>query len=766
MRADLHRTLGEGEGVKFKHCDGFPVRRIGVAIAALLVLLAGVLGLYFISSRSRLVQRKIQVTILSSPPSTVEKFSPIEIDLNVSADYDNPFDPSDINVTAVFKGPSREIVLPTFYYQEYERGLLPGGERLAPLGEPHWRVRFTPVEEGLYEFYVEVSDRWGNRARSETLTFEVRPSALPGFVRVHEDGRYFVFDNGSSAFFVGLNTCWSGSRGTYDYDEWFRALADSGVNLVRIWMAPWCFGIEWDQLGRYNLREAWKLDYVIKLAEKYNIYVILCLMNHGQLSTVNNPQWNDNPYNKARGGPLSKPEEFWTSEEARELFKRRLRYVVARWGYSTHLLAWELWNEVDLTDNYDAVRSSVAQWHREMASYLKQIDPYRHLVTTSFANPNLDPLIWSLDEIDFVTIHRYGPEGFQDLAGTLHALVDRALERYGKPVLVTEFGVDWRWWGEPLYYRDKEGLGLHDGLWATIMAGSPATAMSWWWDNYIHPYNLYYHFKGIAEYLKGLEPARSGLRKLEAVVRPPEGEADVTGITVYPALGWARPATNYFVIHLDGRIEGDATQIPAFIQGRAHPQLRNNPTFRATFPKGGRVAVKVNSVSSAGAVLAVYVDGSLAKRLNLPDRDGKNDAFVNEYGIEVEVEVPPGTHEVRIDNLGNDWYTIDYVRFDGAAYSTANVKAFGLTNGSLVLLWVKNSARNWWNALSNQSVKPVDNFTLVLKGLLAGVYEVSYFDTRKGTAVRTDLAKAENGVLELQIDSLYDDLAIRARKVG
>lgn len=740
-------------------------RRTGLAIAVLSVSLALMIGLYFISSGSRFVQHTIQIAVLNAPPKTVEKFSPIEIALNVTADYSNPFDPSDINVTAVFKGPTQEIIVPAFFYQEYERRLISGREQLAPVGVPHWRVRFTPVEEGLYEFYVEASDKWGGKARSETYTFEVRSSTLPGFVKVHSDRRYFVFDNGSSAFFIGLNTCWSGGRGTYDYDDWFKALADAGINLVRIWMAPWCFGIEWDQLGRYNLREAWKLDYVIKLAEKYNIYVILCLMNHGQLSTVNNPQWNDNPYNKAKGGPLSKPEEFWVSEEAKDLFKRRLRYIVARWGYSTHVLAWELWNEVDLTDNYETARASVAQWHKEMASYIKQIDPYKHLVTTSFANPNLDPLIWSLEEIDFVTIHRYGPEGFQDLAGTLHALVERALERYGKPVLVTEFGIDWRWWGEPLYYRDKEGVGLHDGLWATIMAGSPATAMSWWWDNYIHPFNLYYHFRAVAEFLRGVKPAGSGLHKLEVEIKPPEGKEDVTSITVYPTLGWAKPAVNYFVIHLDGRIEGDTTQIPAFIQGRAHPQLRNNPTFKATFPRGGRVVVKVNSVSSAGAILAIYVDGSLAKRVNLPDRDGKNDAFVDEYGIEVDVDVPPGVHEVLIDNPGNDWFTIDYVRFDGAAYKIANVRAFGLTNGSLVLLWVKNSEKSWWSALNNRSVEPINNLTLTLKGLLEGVYEVSYFDTRKGTATRTALAKAGNGMLEIQIDSLYDDLAILARKV-
>ena len=742
------------------------VRRGLLAAIALATAAALSVGLFFglRAPQGVRVGPAPSVEILRTPPPRVELFEPVELALNVSADYSNPFDPSDINVTAVLKGPARTIAVPAFYYQDYERQLVAGEERLVPVGKPHWRVRFTPTEVGEHELYVEVRDRWGNAARSRVVKFEVVPSRRPGFVRVDREGRYFVFDNGSSTFFVGLNACWSGSRGTYDYDEWFRAFADHGVNLVRIWMAPWRFGIEWRQLGRYDLAEAWRLDYVIRLAERNNIYVILCLMNHGQLSTQVNPQWSENPYNSARGGPLSRPEEFWTSERARQLFMNRLRYIVARWGYSTHILAWELWNEVDLTDNYRLVRQHVARWHREMASYLKKIDPYGHLVTTSFADPNLDPEIWSLREIDFITIHRYGPEGFEDVAGVLHGLVSRALARYGKPALVTEYGVDWRWWGEPLYYKDREGVGLHDGLWASIMAGSPATGMHWWWDNYVYPLGLLHHFKAIAEFLRGVQPAGSRLRpaRVEVVPLAPE----LANLTLYPSLGWARPLENYFVVRLDGVVEGDVAQIPAFIQGRAHPELRNNPTFRATFPSGGRVAVRVNSVSVAGAVLAIYVDGRLALSADLPDRDGKNDAFSNEYGTEFAVDIPPGEHEVRVDNLGNDWYTIDYVRLEGAVYSAARARVLCLSNGTMALLWIKNSERTWRAALEGRAPPPLSRFMVRVPGLEDGLYEVKLYDTRTGEVVEVRSVEVRGGVAELHFDRLEDDLAVRMRRVG
>ena len=67
-----------------------------------------------------------------------------------------------------------------------------------------------------------------------------------------------------------------------------------------------------------------------------------------------NPNWPTNPFNSAvSGGFLAAPQDLWNSTRAYSLFQRRFRYIVARWGYSTALMSWELWNEVDLTDQLD-----------------------------------------------------------------------------------------------------------------------------------------------------------------------------------------------------------------------------------------------------------------------------------------------------------------------------------------------------------------------------------------------------------------------------
>jgi hypothetical protein len=101
-------------------------------------------------------------------------------------------------------------------------------------------------------------------------------------------------------------------------------------------MPSWAFGLEWitrgtdgsvssSTLGNYGARldRAWQLDYVIELARQHGIMVMLSIQNHGPFSLTSNPEWNDNPYNAANGGPLQSPRDFFTSDEAQQLFKRR-----------------------------------------------------------------------------------------------------------------------------------------------------------------------------------------------------------------------------------------------------------------------------------------------------------------------------------------------------------------------------------------------------------------------------------------------------------
>jgi hypothetical protein len=739
------------------HSRGRRIRRTYAIIsAATLILITALLLSLYPPWRWGQSNVRPELSILQVSSRDIPLYGLLEIDLNTSSFFKNPFDPEEVNITAVISAPSGDVIqIPAFYYMNYSRELGGGGEALTPMGGSYWKVRFSPKEIGDYVVHLTLRGG-GETITSENMTFHVRPSDNLGFVGLSQgDGRYLQFSNNRSSFFIGQDVCWFGSNGTYDYDQWFSAMNLSGESITRIWMAPWAFGIEWKQLGYYDLAEAWRLDYVLKEAEEKGIYVILCLMNHGQLQSSADGEWNDNPYNTAKGGPLGRPEGFWTDKTAMALFERRLRYVVARWGYSTHILAWELWNEVENTDNYDF--TVVAQWHDVMARYLRSIDPYGHLVTTSS-----DQRFGSLDALSIVTVHRYGPDSFRDIAGEVPDIIENLWTRYGKPVLITEFGADWRWFGDPYTYKDKEGVEIHEGIWSSVLSGSPSSAMLWWWDSYVQPYNLYYHFKALSAYLRGIDPVRARFKALQArlVLSPAGSKADLTNLTLYPLLDWAKPEANLFQVNADGTV-GNVSQFCFYIQGRAHLDLRNNPTFLVNFPFGGDVLVHVNSVADSGAILEIYDNDSKIEALPLPDRDHKNDAFVNEYNTTVSVSLSPGTHKVKLDNPGGDWLSIDYVKFTDVVLRRAKARILGLNNGTLALVWVQNRDHTWWNVVNGMTIEPLKNVTMELSGFRDGEYVVEWWDTYSGAIIKRENIVVSRGSFHITIGHLEKDLALK-----
>jgi hypothetical protein len=122
---------------------------------------------------------------------------------------------------------------------------------------------------------------------------------------------------------------------------------------------------------------------------------------------------------------------------------------------------------------------------------------------------------------------------------------------------------------------------------------------------------------------------------------------------------WSRSRVNRFIVAPDGNIN-DADQLSSFVQGNLHPHLRNNPVFVVDYPREGQFIVHVNSVAQMGATLDIYLDGKLVLQQDLPDLDKENDGFAAEYDQDYVITVPPGKHEIRVDNTGGDWLTVDY----------------------------------------------------------------------------------------------------------
>jgi len=502
--------------------------------------------------------------------STVPRMEMLEARVDLSATWGNPYDPDDIAIDAEFVAPSGTIArVPGFYHWDFERQVIEGQEQLIAAKAPQWLVRFTPTEAGEWRTRVTVTDRNGT-ATSEQK-FHVEESTHPGFVRVSGRNRhYFAHDDGSTYFPIGLNLCWyadhgDGNRQTLAYDEWLEALAANGGNFIRVWMFSISFSPEWSDtgLGQYDERQPalWRLDHILRRCEELGIKVQLCLINHGQLSLGVNSEWHSNPYNAANGGPLSHPSEFLTDETARELFKRRLRYLMARYSHSPNIMAWEWFNEIEWTDGL--IGDNLEPWLQEMTATVRAHDPNNHLFTISSID---DDRVYGPADIHFVQPHAYEVGNWPP---RIRWTVSRVHERYGKPVFMGEIGVAQLPTGV-----DASGWNLHATNWASLTNGAAGGAMSWWWDGYIAPRRLWHRYRGIAAFVAG-EQLDTGPGTVSRIVFETPGGVSLEASALHlhdRTLAWIRRT--------------DATTV-SFIAMDPEPTLDGFPPIRdAELPDG------------------------------------------------------------------------------------------------------------------------------------------------------------------------------------
>lgn len=245
-------------------------------------------------------------------------------------------------------------------------------------------------------------------------------------------------------------------------------------------------------LGRYYQKTAERLDDLLDLAKEDSIYIMLTLDYHGQFKDyidrwASNAEWRTNPYNSANGGPCDTPADFFTNPEAKRYYKNRLRYLVARWGYSENLAVWEFWNEIDNAMEWQKIpAASITAWHKEMSAYLRKIDPYQHIISTSVASRPVAGL-WELKNMDFSQHHPYGP------TEDIYNQILKYENKFQKPDVLGEFALSWKPPGQGEPGELYEGA-MHNGLWRGMFSPTPILPMTWWWEWHLHQ-KEYFHFK-------------------------------------------------------------------------------------------------------------------------------------------------------------------------------------------------------------------------------------------------------------------------------
>lgn len=461
--------------------------------------------------------------------SEVKLYDKFEVSFNINRDLFNPFDPDEVKVDGYFIDPAGETcAIPGFYVQDFLRTKRGESEELIPVGGGLWKIRFAPTKLGTYTYYITVVYRSpsGKIADfvSERKSFNAIESPNRGFIRVSQkDPAYFEFDNGEFFYPIGhnihsptddtprnVNLLRKGvppDRGTFAYEDFFDKMAKNGENMAEVWMCSWWLGLEWNAewkhywgLNRYNLHNAWKLDRLLEIAEKNDIYLSLVVDNHGKVSTWCDAEWENSPYNDLNGGFLKTPEEFFASRVGKELYKKLYRYIIARWAYSPRVMGWELWSELDLVgDSYNFIHHpSELAWHREITDFIRDTDPFDHLLTTHYSTnySRINPAMISLPNISYAAVDAYKSSGsvLPLIQQTWAFMVNNGIR---KPIMITEYG------GSP-WGTTHPGMraDLHTGIWAAYMNPIAGTPLLWWFL-FIDEHDLYSEFKALANFARG-----------------------------------------------------------------------------------------------------------------------------------------------------------------------------------------------------------------------------------------------------------------------
>lgn len=693
-------------------------------------------------------QAEAQLPVFNSVTSntgTPIKYDKFELNINLTATYANAYDYGDIRVWCIFSAPSgRKDTVDGFFMQNYT--LNPDGS-LTPSGSGSFKLRYAPNETGAWTYKLSCTASAGTTTQS-SKTFNCIATSSAGFIRKNATN-YLSFDNGNQYFPVGENMGWQNSNIVTDYSDWVTKLANNNGNFIRVWMSSWAFALEWKNglngfsgLKQYKQTSAFYLDWLLDYCKQKDVYMMLTLNNHGQVSTTVDPEWIDNPYNSANGGTAANTWDFFTDATAIANHQNRLRYIIARYGYSQNIESWELFNEVDWTDQYSTYKGNVTGWHNTMANYIKSKDVYKHLVTTSYAYSTNEPATWSLSKMDFTQTHFY--INSPNIESVLSNASQNYLTNYSKPTLNGEFGLGPS--GATLAANDPNGIHIHNAIWGSSFSGAMGSAMTWWWDDYINPQNLYYHYKPLASFMSSVKLKTDNYKKATATTTG----GGVSDVIITPGASFGAATSAAFTVDANGNINPGPDQLGQYLFGSVfNTQYHNPPTFSVTYPVDGQFIVTTGSSIGTSPQINIYVDGLLQL---------SQSAVIN---FPYAVNITAGAHTIKVDNLGTDWTTISNYTFanEGPPLTSYVLKSTDTYKASG---WLLNSKYNWQYVQNHGTPPAVSGSTLSIAGMHNGNYSIAFFSTLTGNFLSATSATVSSGILDILLPDIAWDVSFRA----
>ena len=410
--------------------------------------------------------------------------------------------------------------------------------------------------------------------------------------------RTLQFEDGTSFFGLGLNMAdlhhwfWGGLPSEFwwstfykrDFDVMKRSmdqLASVGGNYLRMFLLRHIFAPEWVNLGVYDAfkvaptcqqnfsdscnvqltddftgncqSQCWAFDQMVDKARENNTYLQLCIDPYTTGFGYETFLWGPHPYvrNFVEPSSATRPynvREFFfaggdpanTGSGVFYYWKRKYKYLMARWGYSVHIPIIEPFNEVDGMLGYqghdlsggnycdvcpenrvnwpqeDGLRPVINTWLTDIADHVRNPvnvnDPVHSplgesdkLFLVSYASGNVNDQSYFLPftnpKVDLLDVHKYiwpnpGQAGQPDDA--MAAVFDHA-QAFRSQYPSTNTSVPRKPFnhGESNYFTDlpfgtdtfnieqlfhNYDVSFHNELWSSAFSGNFATGLTWHWE--------------------------------------------------------------------------------------------------------------------------------------------------------------------------------------------------------------------------------------------------------------------------------------------
>lgn len=385
------------------------------------------------------------------------------------------------------------------------------------------------------------------------------------FVRISKvDSRYFELSNGTPYIPVGPNICFprliiDEKLGFESIEMMYKNSAKYGANYTRIYLASEFFEIENEKQGVFNESQIKRVDKVLELAKKYHLRVKFTFEQFRFLKDTikrfpGHASFQKPVYHVDNGGSFSNINEYFNTDKGKEVYMKRVSFIVNRYKNNPNVFGWELWNEFDAVE-ISGKNQSLIDWTKDILTRVHALDS-NHLVMQNLGSLDRDaaiPLYKSIDTIqnnDVATVHRYIDLGarFKVCHGPMDILTSDAVKqiynfKLNKPILLAETGAVEPHHAAPskLYLKDSAGIILHDLLFAPFFAGSAGSGQSWHWKEYLQQNNLWYQFGRFNAAIAGINPLVENFQPFEFMI--PECRAyAMTGKKT--TLVWCRDASS------------------------------------------------------------------------------------------------------------------------------------------------------------------------------------------------------------------------------